>query len=190
MTCCRSSLTLPHSSVHPSQDWPLFMLPRALSLTASGLKLYTDHDDRLLLPEQDKVLFICLLTWFALFLHLPPCLCLYCSCHKRCPSHPSLTASRRTFQRRVLSESAFHPQHLTWKLHAMDIQLIFTGWENWSLDSQAQGMVPNHSFIHLLTHSFTCWFHFIFAESSPIGCSSYDTHRDSPVACCNILSIL
>lgn len=159
----------PHIAVFtPPKTGHYLFFQESLSLTASGLKLYTDHNDRLLLPEQDKVLYL-LACLICSFLHLPLCLCLYCS-YKRCPSHPSLIASRRTFQRRVLSESAFHPQHLTWKLHAMDIQLIFTDERTesrlTSTGHGAQSLIHSftYSFIHLLIS-----FH-LHRKFSPIGC--------------------
>ena len=188
MTCCGSSITLPYSSVRPSQDWPLFTLPRALCLAPSGPKLYTDHKDRLLLPEQYKVLFICLLAWITLFCF---CLCVFAHtvpCTRdTLPTHhllPQEGLSKEGFLLNQLFILSIWHENCT--LRTFNKYLL----DESILDSQAQCMVPNCSFIHLLTHSFICGFHFIFTESSSTGCSSYGTHEYSPTACCNILPIL
>lgn len=115
ITCPCASFTLLQSSAQLSQDRPSCGLPRAPSLVASSLKLATALNDSLQLPEQGKLLFVCLLacvvllTSFCFLSFLPLHLCSYCSLPWGCPTYPPLI----TLRRRVPSESAFYPQHLT-----------------------------------------------------------------------------
>ena len=177
---------LPHNNVHPRRLAIIYASKSPISCCFWPQTLYWSQW-QIVASEQDKVLFICLLAWFALL-----CVCPCVFAHTVRPTRDALPTHDLLPQEGLSKEGFFLNQlfilsiwHENCTLWTFNKYLLD---ERTFLTHKHSAWCPiTHSFIHSLIHSSA---DFIFAESSPIGCSSYDTHRYSPVACCNILSIL